>query len=380
MRPMFASLAALALAAGACTDDRTDPAPDPDPEPGLTLRMAATIPPGAEVEYCQFVIAPETWVTKDLLEFTAGSHHVLVYQTSYAAIPTQRDDGAPVDTSGVFDCSDGVIGRWSVTKLVGGSQNRSGESFLSFPEGVGTRVGGVLLMNVHYRNASDAPLSTDVKVTFETTTADQIVQEGDVMLLYNPLISVPPGGTARAHWRCPVHRDITIANVQSHMHARGIGFAARVDTEPPFYVNDRWEGVPVRRYEHLAAKAGSVLDYYCDYRNTSGAPIYQGPRTTDEMCVLFASYYPADPRTASCSDELGRPAGGEWIGQGTATCQQTMDCLGQSPPGSIPAMTDCMLAASPSVSRESSELFRCMVFAKDPSTECGPQIQACAAR
>ena len=378
MRPLFASIPALtlALAAGACTDDPTEPTATPK----LELRMTATIPAGAEVEYCKFVSVPETWVTRDAVDFTPGSHHVLVFQTKYTAIPTQKDNGTPVDTSDVFDCSDGPTNGWSLTKIIGGSQNQRGESVLAFPEGVGLRLGGVLLINVHYRNGSDAPLHTDVKVTFDTTTADKIEQEGDIMSLYNPLISVPPGRTARAHMRCPVHRDITIVNAQSHMHARGIGFEARIAGQAPFYVSYRWEDVPVQRYDAFTIPAGSQIDYFCDYRNTGGTPVYQGPRTTDEMCSLAASYYPADPRTAFCLEESGRALSAEWIGQGTATCQQTMGCLQEAVSKDLPAITDCMLAASPTVSAESSALLRCMFRAQNPLTECGVELQACAAR
>ncbi len=375
MRPLVTSLAALAFTTGACTDDTTEP----EPAPKLELHMAATIPPAAEVEYCRFVAVPETWVTRDTVEFTAGSHHVLVFQTPYPSIPTQKDNGTPIDTSGVFDCSDGVMDGWSVTKAVGGSQNQRGESMLSFPEGVGARLGGVLLINVHYRNGSDEPLDVDVTVRFDTTTADQVQQEGDLLFLFNPLISVPPGRTSSAHWRCPVYRDITIANAQSHMHARGVGFEARVDGGAPFYVGDHWEDVPVTSYDALTVKAGSKLDVRCDYRNTGGTPVYMGPRTTDEMCMLIGSYYPADPRTSTCLEEAGQLLGGEWIGQGTATCQQTMGCL-QEAQGKLPAITDCMLAASPAVSHESSELLRCIMRAQDPVTACAPQIEACAAR
>lgn len=375
MRTPAVFLSALSLATGACTDDIVDPSAEPAPK--LELRMTATIPAGAEVEYCQFVVAPETWVTRDAVEFTAGSHHVLVYQTPYASIPTQKIDGTPVDTSGVFDCSEGATSGWSVTKLVGGSQNRDGASVLAFPAGVGIHIGGVMLMNVHYRNASDAPLGADARVVFDTTTADQIEHEGDLLFLYNPLISVPPGGTTSARWRCPVYQDITITNVQSHMHSRGIGFRAQVDGDAPFYVNDRWEGVPVQAYESFTIKAGSVIDTSCDYRNTSGTPIYQGPRTTDEMCLLVGSYYPADPRTSSCLDAAGKLPGGEWIGQGTATCQQTLGCLQQAQ-SKLPAITDCMMAASPSMSEETSELLRCFLGAEDPAGQCTAQIQACA--
>jgi hypothetical protein len=135
----------------------------------------------------------------------------------------------------------------------------------------------------------------------------------------------------------------------------------------------------VQSYDGLAVTAGSKLDYACDYRNTGRAPIYMGPRTTDEMCMLIGSFYPADPRTSRCLDEASPRYGGEWIGQGTATCQQAMGCVQQAQ-GDFAAITDCMLAASPSVSRESSDFLRCFLAAPDPPTGCGPQIQACAAR
>lgn len=380
MRLLATSISTLALAAGACTDDASPPITEPEPK--LELIMTATIPALTEVEYCQFVTVPETWVTKDQIEFTGGSHHVLVYQTPYTSIPTKKDDGTPVDASRVFDCSDGATNNWSVTKLVGGSQNAAGESMLSFPEGVGVKLGGVLLINVHYRNGADAPLTTDVKIKFTTTTADAISQEGDILFLYNPFISVPGNSTARARQSCPVYRDITIANIQSHMHSRGIGYEARIDNGTPFYVNSRWEGVPVKHYEGFTVKAGSRIDYFCDYRNGAVTPIYQGPRTTDEMCMVVGSYYPADPRISNCLDEAGQLPGGDWIGSGTATCKQTMSCI-QTAAG-LRGMTDCILAATPTVAHATSELVRCFygsqLAGKNPATECGPQIQTCAAQ
>ena len=371
MKLLAALISALALAAGACTDDTLVV------QVGIQLRMTATIPAHAEVEYCQFVTVPETWVHRDRVEFSAGSHHVLIFQTTYAEVPTQKDDGTPVDTSGVFDCSDGASNGWSVTKIVGGSQNQSGESILALPAGIGMRLGGVLMINAHYRNGSDAPLTADVKVTYDTMAADEVQEEGDILFLFNPLISVPPGQTSRARWRCPVYRDITIANAQSHMHARGIGFEARIDDGAPFYATERWEGIPVRSYDALTVKAGSVLDYQCDYLNIGVTPVYMGPRTTDEMCSLVASYYPADPRTSLCLGASGELFGGDWIGQGAATCGETMACMAQTT--SFEGITDCMLAASPAVSRESSALLRCQLNAEDPEAECAAQVAACAA-
>src|SRR2546425_717202 len=74
--------------------------------------------------------------------------------------------------------------------------------------------------------------------------------------------------TSTAHMRCPVHTDITIANVQSHMHRRGVGYAASVSGGAPFYENTEWANVPVKELEPgLHVAAGATLDYHCDYKN-----------------------------------------------------------------------------------------------------------------
>ena len=359
---------------GACTDDDAPQTPDNT----LELSMHATIPASAELEYCKFVEIPDAWVTRDHIEFTAGSHHVLVYQTSYTSIPTQKDDGTPVDTSGIFDCTGGPTSGWSITKLIGGSQNADGASVLKFPAGVGVHVGGVAMINVHYLNATDEALETDVKIKFDTIPADTVTQEGDILFLYNPFISVPGNSTARAQWRCPVYSDIHIANVQSHMHKRGMGYEAKVDSGAAFYTNTEWERVPVEDIE-LDVKAGSKLEYYCDYRNTESRHIYQGTKTTDEMCMLIGSYYPADPRTANCLDETGKLPGGDWVGQGSATCKDTLTCV-QGTAGNLQGVTDCVMAAKPEVSAEMSAALRCFMGAQNPFAECSPQIQACSAK
>ena len=369
---------ALVSIVTACGDDATPADPDATPEaPRIHLEMTTTIAPGAEVEHCKFVTVPDAWVSRDAIDFSQGSHHVLVYQTPYATIPTQKDDGTPVDTSGVFDCSSGPTDGWSVTKLVGGSQNANGDSLLAFPPGIGIRIGGVLMINAHYINATDTPLEPTVAIDLFTLDAGEVTQEGDILFLYNPLIGIGPNATARARMSCPVYTDITIANAQSHMHARGIGYAAAVDDAAPFYVNDRWEHVPVQRYENFVVSAGARLDYYCDYRNTESHPVYQGPRSTDEMCMLIGSYYPADARTAACLDPSGELPGGDWIGNGTATCAATLGCLQSAP--DFAAITDCMLAAAPAVAHPTSELLRCLMVADDPAADCEAEIGTCVA-
>lgn len=385
--PRLTHCLALLLAAGAACATDPDPTDDgglapPPPGQGVQFTMTHHIPPGVEGEWCQFVQAPAAplWVARDEVRFTAGSHHFLLYETAYDAIPTATDDGTPIDTSGVFDCSAGATNGWSITRLIGGSQNGSGPSILAFPDGVAmpVRAHAVLLMNAHYLNASDAPLDPEVRVNLWTRPAAEVTTEGDVLFLYNPIIKVPASGDGRARWRCPVHADITIANLQSHMHRRGVAYEASISGGAPIYATDRWQDVPVTSFTPgLRVPAGATLDYRCDYHNDEARTVYQGARSTDEMCMLIGSYYPADPRTANCLDAAGG-LGGELIGNGAATCAQTLTCLQGA--GDFAAVTDCMDAASPTVSRETSALFNCFANHADPQAACQAEVAACAAR
>ena len=100
--------------------------------------MLTRVEAGAEVEHCQFFQVPPGGmnVTRSEARFTAGSHHVLMYLTPYTSIPTKNDRGEAVDTTKVFDCTSGAFDGWSITTMVGGSQNGDGDSPVEFPPGV----------------------------------------------------------------------------------------------------------------------------------------------------------------------------------------------------------------------------------------------------
>lgn len=398
-------LATMALAAGlsGCggaedpitpppSDDLLDP---PAAGQGVQLRMTAEVEPGIETELCQFVKAPAEgiYVNRDEVRYTPGSHHFLLYLTSYDEIPTAKEDGTQVDTSGVFDCSDGPTNGWEIEKLIGGSQNADGASMVSFPPDVAMRVppGAVLLMNAHYINASPDPIQPEVAINLHTIPAEQVREEGDVLFLYNAFIKVGAQSSRRARLRCAVRNDITISNVQSHMHARGVGYKASLSDGVPFYENDRWEGVPVKAFEGgLQVSAGEVLDYACEFNNAGQTDVFQGPRSTDEMCMLIGSYYPADPALSRCAPESGSAGGffanlgGEWVGDGTATCAQTMSCAQAAFSTSFNDLQGCVVDADPAVSKEVSDFMRCVIISagggQDPATACSAEIAACAAK
>lgn len=395
-RLLASSLVLLPVLIGCGPADTPEPsAPEilapPPAGQGIQLSMKTTIDSGVEGEWCQFVKAPaeDLYVNRDEVRYTAGSHHFLLYETPYTDIPTQKEDGTAVDTSGVFDCSNGPTDGWRVTKLVGGSQNADGTSMVRFPEGVAMHVkaGAVMLMNAHYVNASSKSLEPEVRINLHTIPESEVKQEGDILFFFNNFIHVPMLGQSQARMRCRVHKDITIQNIQSHMHKRGVGYEALEVGGEPFYTNTQWADVPVKDFgAGMQVKAGTWLDYACDYQNAEARDVYAGTRSTDEMCMLIGSYYPADPATAQCALDPANPfqtgnLGAEWVGQGTATCNETLTCMQKVFLNfNFGDFTRCVVGSDPAVSREMSDVVQCVFTSKNPAADCAAQFDACSVK
>lgn len=391
---VFSICALLAVpACGGSSSADDDPTPDagnppllepPPPGQGFQLTMTTTLDPGVEREHCMFVKGPAQtyYINRGETKFTGASHHVLLYETPYTEIPTQKEDGTPVDTSGVFDCTDGATNGWRVTRVIGGSQDGDGESAVKFPPGVAMKVEGgrVLMINAHYINVSEQVAEPEVALNVWTIPESEVTDLGDVLFLYNPFIRVRGMSSETARWQCPVHSDINIVNVQSHMHARGVGYSAAIKGQEPFYINDQWESVPVGEFDPpLHVSAGSVFDYHCSYTNPEMRDVYQGPRTTDEMCMLIGSYYPVDRNTANCRDATGQFYGGVWVGQGSANCNTSWSCITDAASGNraVQDATDCIMASDPAIAPQLSAALACAIGADDPLNDCTTQIQTC---
>lgn len=374
MRPTYLMAALLTLPAmiGCSSDPAATPAEDllapPAEGTGIQLRMVTSIEPGVETERCQFFVAPEEglYVNRETVRFTQGSHHVLVYTTNYKVVPTTTQSGVEVDTSKVMDCPSGASADWELAGVLGGSQSYDGDSMLNtLPEGVAVRIepGTVLLMNTHYLNASSEVMETDARVNFYTMPKEDVKEEAGVLFYYNPIIHVPANGTSSARMRCPVTKDISIVNMQSHMHKRGVGFVADLtDGEgkkiQEIYTNTAWEAVPVEKFDPLfQVKAGQALDYRCDYQNTEARDILQGATTKDEMCMLIGAYYPRDKKLENCLGETGF-FGGTWIGSGKADGAETLSCL-DAGANKQSALYSCIVNSCPAIGEEVSTLVLC---------------------
>ncbi|MDC0678881.1 MULTISPECIES: monooxygenase [Sorangium] len=371
---------------------------------GVQYRMVSTLQPAQEIERCQLFVAPPEGlnVNREVVRFSGGSHHVLLYTTPYTSIPTETRRGVALDATQVHDCNDGPQADWEVNGVVAGSQSPDGNSFLGdLPDGVALKVppGTVLLMNTHYLNSSSNPIETDARINLYTIADDEVEVEAGMLFHYNPFISVPAHGSSTARMRCVTENDISVVRIQSHMHRRGVGYAANKvaldGTMTELYAHDRWEGVPSKEFSpFLEVKAGESLDYHCDFNNVEDRNIAQGLTTRDEMCMLIGPYFPRSPAYENCRTEEGLEAA-TWFGDGQTTCAQAFECLGSAQDDA--AAYGCVVNSCESVGPQLSAALACQMTGGNGAcieacdgqdaeacntcigTACGAEMEACQA-
>jgi hypothetical protein len=364
----------------------------PEPSEGVQYKMTASIEPGRESYGCQLFKAPPEglFVNREEVRFGPGGHHALLYKTPYSEIPTKNELGEPVDAGALHDCSAGATALWKVNGVLGGSESFGGEGLLDqLPEGIAVPIepGAVLLMSTHYLNATPEPLEVDSRINLYAIPKEEVVAEAGVLYFDNPIIRVPAHGKSTSRMRCPVSKDISIVSLQSHMHARGVRFAAHLAGEgaagpAEIYATDTWKEPPVVHFDTpLAIKAGQAIEYRCDYQNAADHDVIHGLTEADEMCQLIGPYYPRDMRLEACQDEHGGPAA-TWTGSGSATCGQTLACLMTAAPieedGGRTAW-GCVLDSCPAAAEAVSELMHCRLTEGrgECSDECAQGAVAC---
>jgi hypothetical protein len=388
----------IGLAATGCSDDSAPASPGgattdllapPRSGQGVQLKMVSTLAAATETERCMFYQVPPEglYVNRQEIRYSPGSHHVLVFLTPYGEIPTRNERGQTVDTGGVFECGEGgPTANWKVNGVVGGAQKADAPPVVEgLPADTAMVVpgGSVLMMNTHYLNASTRPLETDARINLYLMPKEQVRREAGIIFFYNPFIHVAGNSRASARMSCPIRKDITLVNGQSHMHKRGVDYVAYLtDAEgnrlDELYRTKEWEEVVLRKYEPgKQLLAGQQIDYQCGYDNKEDRTVIQGLATTDEMCMFLGLYYPRDPQTEFCAlDEEAQAVslGARWIGSGTADGAATADCLTRAmgKDGGDAALYACVVNSCEKISVPLTESARCLALS---GGKCEAQCQ-----
>jgi hypothetical protein len=370
----------------------------PPPGQGVQFEMQTTLAAGEEDERCKFVTTTEDlWVHQEAVRYTPGSHHFILWSTTYPSIPTQDINGKTVDTSGVFECPGGPPAAWSVNRYVGGSQSADAPNILgTLPDDAALHIpaGSVLMMDLHVLNLTAAALPVTVQMNLDAIPSGQVMQEAGIYFFYDPFIAVPPGARSHARMSCPVTSNATLTTAQTHMHKWGLGGTATLEDGAgalvqQLYTSSTWSDPPVAQWSAppMTLQAGQQIDYECNYQNDGATTIIQGlSAVTNEMCVFAGAYYPRDEKFETCgtTGQLGdQGSAATFIGTGSTTCAETLACL-QSAEQSTNAAPfyGCMIDSCPAVAGPLTKFLRCALSVPhggDVTSVCASQISACIA-
>lgn len=250
-----------------------------------------TIAPGVERTDCYYTtvdVETAKGVKRWASEMTPGSHHMIVYFTETALQP----DGT------VDDCGGGGGGGANVPVWTYSAQNPVWQS--AMPDGVGMTVeaGQPLYIQMHYFNATPAPIDAHVTLNAETYADGEAYIRAAAYVTYNTEIDLAPGETATFGGTCAVPEGVQFFAMGTHAHKRATLTEVR-DGSSVVFRSDDWEH-PV---EAASIKAewqddhytfGTSLSYECTFTNNTQNRVTEGDSAaTDEMCMAVGYFFPA---------------------------------------------------------------------------------------
>lgn len=191
-------------------------------------------------------------------------------------------------------------------------------SMVVLPEGIAFRMpsGQRLGIDFHFFNVFDQPVRTNAAFNLELVPADEVEAWAGVAMLDSAPFALPPGPST-VSFDCEIPADVTVIDIQGHMHERGASFkleALRVDGEvEPLYVVDDWlPGMATASASlaiapgDLVLRAGDVLRTTCVYDNPTGETL----EYPTEMCTsTFVGYPMAEGLVCFNGVQEGPPGG-----------------------------------------------------------------------
>jgi len=367
----------FAMLSSACSSEDGDGSTAEKKET-VSFHFETDIDSGDEIEKCQFVGMPadrgELSIGSMFHEYSAGSHHFLVYRTELTEMPAGGEALVDCKESGWMSQVRGVVYAAQETK-----------GRFEVPKGVAQTFapGEVLLVQTHYLNSKSTPIHAVIDFDMELVDPAEVSTEAGVLFFYNPSIVLPPAQKSFAELSCPLPEDATIAFATSHMHKWGVKFraestdAATAGALGPLYETTEWSE-PTPRVFSLDPPAvlpkGSSIRYRCDYDNPDPSTVVQGlSAATNEMCMFVGLYWPRQERAVDfCFD-------GSVTTQGTKSALDSLKCMvacgGNK---NAECMGQCWSAACPKAPTALMGITRCLGDDCSPACYIDPTGSECA--
>lgn len=309
---LLASILASSLVACSSDDEgaNRDDFALPLPERGIQIKAnGTTIDAGQDVEYCEVVQLPGGpsdvyYANQFEAALTPYSHHLNVY-----AVDPDHPVNAEVEVGDLHPCLQPKLGYENSGAFgegfayIAGSSRRYTKNKL--PDGVGKKLygGQKLIFNYHYLNTSAEPVQAGSILNIHTIEAESIVHRSQLFALLNQTIDIPARQSASFTMECTMRQDVVVYGLSRHTHRWGKDFEAWFvggdrDGQHLFTSRDWETDTGFAPDPALQMRAGEGFRFRCDFDNTTDAPLTWGDKATEEMCILYGSWYVATPGEA----------------------------------------------------------------------------------
>lgn len=316
--------------------------------PDLVIEMpeAFEVPASGDDIYRYFVV-PGALAKGGMIrgiDFRPGDpsvvHHAILY-VDYGKTARRLDEADPGPGFSAFG-AEGLMGAEGAMPIGGWAP---GADPYELPRGMAIEIppGADFVFEIHYHLTGRATRDKSSAALY-WAAHDEVERSVDGLYLATESIDIPAGeSNYERRLSMEVPADIDLVDISPHMHY--LGRSARVSAALPgggeiplIHIADwdfRWQNVYVYR-RPVRLPAGSRIEAVYSYDNSSQNPanpnspprrVKWGPQSTDEMCELYLTYLPVDPKDASKVQRamlasLRRSSGsGQWLGK-TSTAEQ----------------------------------------------------------
>ena len=299
--------------------------PEPDGYTRLVAKTVHDVQPGADVTYCQYIMAPfdRDMDILDVGGYQSGwGHHAVAF--SYPDDGTQElgssiqcmgsEFNVDVPNSGSSSGSRASLGG----TFLGGIGGEGGEN-QNLPDGVAFRLkkGNGIMLNVHYLNTGATAVDGNAVVDVKFAEVDPSRSIAAMFLNLNFAFNLPPASRVESSTDCVAKSDVQLLMMSNHMHEFGTKVkteVVRADTgavevlkDHPEWTYEMQFNVDYTRWPVEAPfviRAGDTIRTSCEWNNPTGETM-GFPR---EMCigVGFALASGDNPTAPACF-------GGNWV-------------------------------------------------------------------
>jgi hypothetical protein len=298
---LLTSLVAACGTSGGPMGDDDDGPPDLPPAPERGFRVVSpeiVIDPGQEITYCYYFRTPNTEsmaIKQWKSEMTPGSHHMIMYTT--------QDDMKPPGTVTTQSCGFGTGSGTNIPLWTYSAGQPSAEITLPVDDGNGQPIAQDIPANtaaffqMHYLNATDAPLTVQVVLDAFALEANETYTKTSPYVTFNGNISIPPGATNDVESQtCTTPAGGKFWLTSTHAHKQAIHTAVK-DAGSMVFESTDWEHPGAQTFmtpDTFFTFASGKLTYECTYANPGTNTIQTGDSAaTDEMCMQVGYFFPA---------------------------------------------------------------------------------------